>query len=281
MMTLNLSRKKKAVIFGLVMGLGASFVAMPMVVKPTHANVATQDLENIAKTIEMIQQTINIYNTNAQQLILQTINMEKWPKGIQDKVKEQMEKSDDWAWVNNSNVTQTVETLKKIGEWPSILNQTTSPEDILKNQMGDLGAIWGDIGIFGHTNADGTKVDSHKLNVPDTYEMAQKNTSALNSSFVAAANSAQAIQQADTALTQSVDEAVEAANNAEGDMQVQQALVAISAANVRATENGNKLLAQLVATQSQKGYAENLEKAATAQLEEVSKRKLEEWVSKW
>ena len=91
----------------------------------------------------------------------------------------------------------------------------------------------------------------------------------------------ESVQKSDDAISKSVDEAVKAAANAEGDMQVQQSLVALSAANVRATENSNRLLAQLVATQSQKGYADNLEKAAVEQLEEVSRQKLTEWVKNW
>ena len=111
--------------------------------------------------------------------------------------------------------------------------------------------------------------------------MAQNNAKALDASFVDAATAAQGIQKSDDAISKSVDEAVKAAANAEGDMQVQQSLVALSAANVRATENSNRLLAQLVATQSQKGYADNLEKAAVEQLEEVSRQKLTEWVKNW
>ena len=252
MLSMINNRKKAVIAAGVVMGLGASVLVMPAVLRPSHAAVAVFDAENIAKAIEMVAHT------------LQKINMKQLP----DETKEKLDQHDQEAkkgrdWANSSNATENADILKKMGLSPSILNKTTTPVDILKNQMGDLGKIF------------------KQGEVPVMHEMAQNNAKALDASFVDAATAAQGIQKSDDAISKSVDEAVKAAANAEGDMQVQQSLVALSAANVRATENSNRLLAQLVATQSQKGYADNLEKAAVEQLEEVSRQKLTEWVKNW
>ena len=264
MLSMISSRKKAVIAAGVVMGLGASVLVMPVVLRPSHAAVAVFDAENIAKAIEMVAHTLNIQNLNLDQLILQKINMKHLP----DETKEKLDQNDKEAkqgitWADTSNAAQNAEILKKMGLSPSILNKTTTPADILKNQMGDLGKIF------------------KQGEVPIMHEMAQNNAKALDASFVDAATAARGVQKSDDAISKSVDEAVKAAASAEGDMQVQQSLVALSAANVRATENSNRLLAQLVATQSQKGYADNLEKAAVEQLEEVSRQKLTEWVKNW
>lgn len=257
------TKKKAGIAAGLVMGAAASLLAMPVFLHPGHAAVAVFDAENIAKAVEMVTNTLNIQKLNLDQLILQKINMKHLPEAVKERIEHSQEQSDDLAWANGSHANRDAELLKKMGITPSILNTSTTPESILKSQMGDLNSIF--------------KTGS----IPVMHEMAQNNAKSLDASFTDAATSAQNIQKADDAISQSVDLAVQAAANAEGDMQVQQSLVALSAANVRSTENGNRLLAQLVATQAQKGYAENIEKAAVEQLEEVSRQKLAEWVKNW
>ena len=263
MMSIKTSRRKAAIAAGILMGIGASAAVMPTAAQPGYAAVAVFDAENIAKAIELVTNTLNIQNLNLEQLVLQKINMQHLPDVTKEKLEQSKKDADYWAWTNGSHSNRDASILKQMGIWPSILNPSTNPESILKEQMGSIPKIF--------TEGE----------VPMMHEMAQSNVRALDASFVDAAAAAQNIQRSDDSISKSVEEAVKAAANAEGDMQVQQSLVALSAANVRATENSNRLLAQLVATQSQKGYAENLEKAAVEQLETVSRQKLSEWVKNW
>ncbi len=53
-------------------------------------------------------------------------------------------------------------------------------------------------------------------------------------------------------------------------MQIEQANAAISAAQVQALQNSNELLANMLAVQAQKVYAENYERAALMQREKNS-----------
>ena len=263
MLTMMSSRKKIAVAAGIVMGIGSSILVMPAVLRPGHAAVAVFDAENIAKAIEMVTNTLNIQNLNLDQLSLQKINMKHLPDETTAQIDEQQKEADQWAGGTGAYANRSADLLKKMGLWPSILNTSSTPESILKSQMGYVQTIF------------------KSGEIPVMHEMAENNAKSMDASYVDAATTAQNIQKSDSAISKSVDEAVKAAASAEGDMQVQQSLVALSAANVRATENSNHLLAQLVATQSQKGYADNLEKAAIEQLEEVSRKNLSNWVKNW
>ena len=125
MLSMINNRKKAVIAAGVVMGLGASVLVMPAVLRPSHAAVAVFDAENIAKAIEMVAHTLNIQNLNLDQLILQKINMKQLP----DETKEKLDQHDQEAkkgrdWANSSNATENADILKKMGLSPSILNKT-------------------------------------------------------------------------------------------------------------------------------------------------------------
>ena len=121
---------------------------------------------------------------------------------------------------------------------------------ILKNEIGDVSKIF------------------KQGEIPTSYLSAQNSAKALDASYTDAAQTAQNIQRSDAMIAESVNQALSATTNAQGDMEVQQSLAAMQAANVQATQNGNQLLAQLLATQAQTGYVATYEKAITAQQEE-------------
>ena len=79
---------------------------------------------------------------------------------------------------------------------------------------------------------------------------------------------------ADGKLNVNVQQAMDAANNAEGQKQVLQAQTAIMAAQAFATHNGNEALANLVAMQAEEFYARNYEKAMTEKMEQDSRDSL-------
>ena len=64
-------------------------------------------------------------------------------------------------------------------------------------------------------------------------------------------------------------------------MQIEQANVAISAAQVQALQNSNELLANMLAVQAQKAYAENYERAALMQREKNSAEEMKAWVGRF
>ena len=134
MLSMISNRKKAVIAAGVVMGLGASVLVMPVVLRPSHAAVAVFDAENIAKAIEMVTHTLNIQNLNLDQLLLQKINMHHLPDAIKEKLGEyDREAQKDRDWASSSNASQNAEILKEMGLSPSILNKTTTPADILKN----------------------------------------------------------------------------------------------------------------------------------------------------
>ena len=63
-------------------------------------------------------------------------------------------------------------------------------------------------------------------------------------------------------------------------MQIEQANAAISAAQVQALQNSNELLANMLAVQAQKAYAENYERAALMQREKNSAEEMKAWVDR-
>lgn len=260
----NMTRKKKAAIIAGIM-MGVSAIMLPTA-KTTQAAVAVFDAENIAKAVEIVTQTLNIYNNVAQQLGLQKINMAKLNTNIWGNILNQQQKaqtaSSDTGW-DGSHSDRDAEVLKSMGMTAGILNKTTTPEQILKNEIGDVSKIF------------------KQGEIPTSYLSAQNSAKALDASYTDAAQTAQNIQRSDAMIAESVNQALSATTNAQGDMEIQQSLAAMQAANVQATQNGNQLLAQLLATQAQTGYAATYEKAITAQQEENSKQKLKDWISNW
>lgn len=259
-------KKKAAIAAGILMGVSASFIAMAPTARTTQAAVAVFDAQNVAKAVEIVTQTLNIYNNVAQQLGLQKINMAKLNTGVWGQILNQQQKAQTaqsgTGW-DGSHSDRDAEVLKSLGMTAGILNKTTTPEQILKNEIGDVSKIF------------------KKGEIPTSYLAAQNNARALDASFTDAAQTAQNMQRADAMLATSVNDALQATTNAQGDMEVQQSIAAMQAANVQATQNGNQLLAQILATQAQAGYARNMEKAITAQQEENSRQKLKEWISNW
>ena len=86
------------------------------------------------------------------------------------------------------------------------------------------------------------------------------------------------MQYSDAELAKSIDDALEAANNAEGIMQVEQANAVIAAAQVRSIQNGNLILAQMAASTAQVQAANNMEDTMRRKAEQVAHQKLDEWV---
>ena len=86
------------------------------------------------------------------------------------------------------------------------------------------------------------------------------------------------MQYSDAELAKSIDDALEAANNAEGIMQVEQANAVIAAAQVRSIQNGNLILAQMAASTAQVQAANNMEATMRRKAEQVAHQKFEEWV---
>ena len=252
--------KKAAVIAGICMGLLVPFGAMTLTPHDAEGAILVYDAKNVEEAIKEAIQTANILTEQQKQVALAILNTKSLdPEKLVTILQEQSAGNDDFNWCKTSQMTP--EVLKQIGKEPGLLNYHTSTTDILENEIGTIENVF-----------DG------KITVVDAYKQTQKNQKALEQTQIDAAMSAQAAQHSDAQLTKSVQDALNASNNAEGIKQVQQAAVAVSAANALETRNGNNVLANLLAVVVEDYHVKNLERAQTEKMEQDSKDELDKFV---
>ncbi len=249
--------KKKIVIgLGVVMGGIASMVAMIPHSTPTKAAVLVHDQENIAQAIKEVAQTAEILINAKNQLEIMKINIKSldWQTltGFKTKQQEAM-----GGCFGTGLITLTPDELLKIGKTPGILNRHRTVTDVLESSIGTVE------GVFNGTT-----------NYEDLYLQAQRTQKALDATYKDAAEAAQNVQHSDEKLTDMVNDAIDAANNAKGKKEVQQAAIAIAAANAIETRNTNHLLANILAVAVDDAYSRNIEKAKAQKREHELNEKL-------
>jgi type IV secretion system protein TrbJ len=252
--------RKVAIGIGICMGVIVPLVAMVPSSRSANAAVAVYDAQNVAEAIQTVTNTLNILTNEQAQLALDILNSTSLDATKIISIFQKQQNAQGNILFGDASVDP--EILAGAGKVPGILNRNTTPETVLMSKIGDISDIF-----------------NQKISLEDVFQMTQMNTKALDATYKDAATMAQNVQTSDSALNSSVNEALEAANHAQGYMQVQQANAAINAAEVQSIQNGNQLLANILASKSQEAYANNYEKAATAQLEQNSKTRLSKWVN--
>ncbi|WP_313971787.1 hypothetical protein [uncultured Selenomonas sp.] len=237
------NRMQIAVLMGIVLGIGTPLAAMTLETHKTEAAVAVFDQKNIEEAIKTAVQTANILTTEQKELALMILDAKKLDFGMLQKWGQK--NKDAGGWCKTPDLYGNISVLKSQGKTPSILNVNTTVKDIFKNEIGTIeDAMTG------------------KKTLVDLYLQTQKNHKALDATYQAAAERAQASQKVTDNTNETVKEAVEAAGKAEGQQQIMQAQIQIAAAGVVQQTDMKDLLAQMLAMESQKWYVENTEKAA-------------------
>jgi len=254
--------KKAAVITGICMGLLVPFGAMTLTPSHTKAAILVYDAQNVAEAIKEAINTAKILTESEKQVALQILNMKSLDAGkILEILQQQQAANDDFNWCRMNQ--KTIELLQQEGKEPGLLNYHSKVTDILRNEIGTIKDVF-----------DG------KITVVDAYKQTQKNQKALEQTQIDAVMTAQSVQHSDAKLANSVQKAVDAANNAEGMKQVQQAAVAVAATHAMETRNGNELLANLTAVIVEDMHAKNIEKAKVEKDEQDSKDYLHSFVGR-
>lgn len=243
-------------------GIVAPMGAMALVPQTSEAAVAVYDAQNVAEAIKIVTNTLNILKNEQAQLALDILNSTSLtPEKIIAILQKQTNAQGD---ILAGDATVDPSILAQHGKTPGILNRCTSVESVLQKKIGNINDIF----------------DGH-VDLGNMWTISQGNITALDASYMDAARMAQNVQHADAKLRASVSEALEASNKAKGHMQVEQAGVAIQAAEVQSIQHSNELLANLLAMQAQKAYAENYEKAAIMQYEKNAADEMNAWVSRF
>lgn len=240
--------KKAAIITGICMGLMVPFGAMSLSSHHANAAVLVYDAKNVEEAIKEAIQTANILTEQEKQVALQILNTKSLDaEKIISIIQKQNAGNQDFNFCKTQQSTGG-DLLEAQGRIQGVLNEyaySKYPTDLLKRNMGTIKDVF-----------DG------KITVVDGYKQVMKNLESVNVTIEDATMSAQAVQKSDKKLTESVQDALDAANNAEGTKQVLQSTAAIHAANAMELRNGNDMLAYLVAVTAQDIYAKNMERAA-------------------
>lgn len=137
-----------------------------------------------------------------------------------------------------------LDVLKEKGDMPAVLNVNTKAVEIFRNEIGTIeDAMTG------------------KKTLYDLYMQSAKNKKALDATYQASAERAQASGKVTKQTQEVVKEAMEAAKNAEGEQQIMQAGIQIQGAQALQGADTNELLANILAMEAEKYYIENVEKA--------------------
>ena len=255
------SRKKYAILLGMCLGVTAFTGASLSVTKHTDAAVLVHDDSNIAEAIKTVTNTYNILTNLQKQLLIDIANIQKLGAGDWLNILKSQAESE--AKKQNGSFCKTPEVLAQTGEMPGILNQHSTPTTVMTNTIGRVQDI-----VAGNMNTS----------VRTQTEAAYTRAAAVEASARDTAQMASNVQYSDEELAKSIDDALEAANNAEGLLQVEQANAAIAAAQVRSIQNGNALLAQMAASNAQVQASDNMERTIARKISQTAADKLQQWV---
>ena len=272
---IRMRRLQKAVICGMVLGL-----AIPLGARvfhssraaPAEAAILVHDEQNIAEAIKTAITTADILDRNTKELALAVINAKKLDGSMLARWASQNEAvlamSERFGgWLANRldvwGVTVDPETLEKLGRAPAILNQHTTTQDILYHRIGSIEDVMNTKGVILHT-----------------YEENSKNHRVLDGTYQASAAKAQASQAVTQELNKTVQDAVDAASHAEGEQQILQAQIQLTAAQVLQGGDTKDVLANLLAMESERYYVENRDRALRETREQASKERLANFVGK-
>lgn len=253
--------KKKAIILGVFLGATSFIGGSLLVTRNTNAAVLVHDNENIAQAIETVANTYNILTNLQKQLLIDILNNKKLDTGKWLAILKGQAEAE--AQNNNGDFCKTPIELSKSGELPGILNRHSTPTAVMASTIGRVQDVINGNNAEFWKNAD---------------DRAFTRAAAVESSIKDTAQTASNVQYSDAELAKSIDDALEAANNAEGLMQVEQANAVIAAAQVRSIQNGNLILAQMAASTAQVQAADNMEKTMIRKAEKVARDELGEWV---
>ena len=246
---------RSALALGLLLGVTVPFGAMSLVSRNAEATILVYDEKNVEEAIKEAVQTAKILTEEQKQLALEILNTKSLDvKKLLALLQNQQAAEES---IMSGDIMYPKDILEQMGKLPSILNRNSTPTAIMENEIGTIEDV---------ISGDATLVD--------LYQRTMKNRQALDATYKAAAESAQNVQVADGKLSANVQQAMEAANNAEGQKQVLQAQTAIMAAQAMATHNGNEALTNLLAMMAEEAYARNYEKAMTAKMEQDSRDSL-------
>lgn len=253
--------KKKALVLGVFLGMttfaGASMLAM----KNSQAAVLVHDDENIAQAVETVANTYNILTNLQKQLLIDILNNKKLDTGKWLAILKGQAEAE--AQNNNGDFCKTPVELARSGELPGILNRHSTPAAVMTSTIGRVQDV-----ING----------SNAALLENPADSAFTRAAAVEASVKDTAQAAGNVQYSDAELAKSIDDALEAANNAEGIMQVEQANVAIAAAQARSIQNGNLILAQMAASSAQVQAADNMERTIQRRVGQIAQERLRKWV---
>lgn len=256
---MNNKRLQTAVLIGCLLGVTVPFGAMAISHHPVNAAIFVIDEKNIAEAVKTAITTAEILTTEQQELVLKLLDAKKLDKNIlADFFQKQMTASQA---MQDGNFCKPPDVLKDQGRSPGILNQHTTVQSVLMDEIGTIESV---------INEEATLVD--------LYHETVKNHRILDATYQDAAKTAQNSQRSNESLNKGVQQAVEASNSAEGEQQLLQSGIQIAAANYYMNRNTNELLANLLAMQAEEAYVANRERAITERREEEHKANLKKFV---
>ena len=223
--------KKGAIVLGILMGCAGVFGGMVLKNHSSEAAVAVWDEKNIAEAIKTVLNTTNILTEEQKKIALELLNMKSLDVGrLQSILNGQMNREEQ-IWNEQGAYSGVLAAKKSIpNEWNEafgtidlILDGDVTPQDLGKITSSG-------IRIIDRTNKDAATAAANQQ------ERAKEN--------------AKEVQQL---LTDS--------QNAEGEMQVQQAGNALIAKGINATQDGNELLRQQLVLQATENQKRNAERA--------------------
>lgn len=241
--------RKTAIGMGLCIGTLAAFLAMIPSSKSASATVLVYDAQNVAEAIKTAINTATMLTNEQKQLALQILNMNK------------LDATTLANWYQNQQ-TQQKEILNEENVKTGALNTSTSVNNFWNQELGSVEDV-----LNGNTS------------LVDLYSSTQKGIKALDKTNYDSLHNAKAVQIQNDALSSTVTSALQAANNADGNLQAVQAATTIQAANAQATIQGNALLANMAAMEAANYQRENVERATNLQLEQNSKTNMSTWVN--
>lgn len=233
---------------GLGIGTLSAFFAMLPTARPATAAVLVYDAENVAEAIKTAINTATMLTNEQKQLALQILNMTK---------------------LDSDTLTN----------WAK--NQQTQQNEILNEEQMKIGALSTNNSVNNFWNKELGSVEdvlNGNVSLVDLYSSSQKGIKALDKTNYDSLHNAKAVQIQNDALSGSVTAALDASNNAEGNLQAIQAANTIQAANAQATMHGNAILANMAAMEAANYQRENIERATNLQMEQNSKDNMSNWV---
>ena len=225
--------KKLMLVSAAVMGIGGAGLSMLPQVRPAQAAVLVYDAKNVAEAIKTAITTADILTNEQKQLALQIINMTQLDKNVLGQFLQGMQKQERYPMDEKD---------AQIG----VLSPKTTPQSFLNDCFPDLDAVL-----------------NGQITVMDAYEASRKSMQALQQTNNDALRMAKATQVMADDVSASTMQALTNANNAKGNLEVQQASAQVQAAGVMALVHSNNLLANIGASQALQ-YQKELQEEAIA-----------------